>query len=237
LYIAWYILWYISRYQFFSHNRQDCVCLVAPYPYGPRTADQFNVKTDMDLSGEGLLWYARPQLFFNCTVAPVGQLECKARHTELSLVFFSTFEPIKLTPNSVMQRNGVPMFFDSASSTNLPSLYICRAENVLGRVPLMPCYISGNTHPTLPHRFGDRAGATADSSVGRGNGSRLYELNLWMWRYGRGQPRKITVEEAEQRRRERLTDARKRAVQTLKRRREERGTVQAAVDKDAVGDE
>ena len=125
------------------------------------------------------------------------------------------------------------MFFYSTSSTNLPSLYICRAETVLGRVPLMPCYIRGNTHPTLPHCFGDRAGATADSSVGRGNGSRHYELNLRMLRYGRGQPSKITVEEAEQRRRERLTEARKRAVQTLKRRREERGTV----DKDAVGDE
>ena len=97
-------------------------------------------------------------------------------HTELSLVFFSTFEPI-------------------------------------------------------------RAGATADSSVGRGNGSRLYELNLWMWRYGRGQPRKVTVAEAEQRRKERLTEARKRAVQTLKRRREERGTRGGAGDKDAVGDE
>ena len=158
-------------YLIFPYNWQDCVCLVAPYPYGPSTKDQFNVKTDMDLIGDGLLWYARPQLFFNCTVAPVGQLARKARHTELSLVFFSTFEPIKLTPNSVMQRNGVPMFFDSASSTNLPSLYICRAENVLGRVPLMPCYIGGNSHPTLPHRFGNQAGATADSSVDRGNGT------------------------------------------------------------------
>jgi hypothetical protein len=70
---------------------------VAQYPYSPRTADQFNVKTDMDLSGEGLLWYAWPQLFFNCTVAPVRQLECKARQTELSLVFFSTFEPLEAT--------------------------------------------------------------------------------------------------------------------------------------------
>jgi hypothetical protein len=158
------------------------VCLVAPYQYGPKTTDRFNGKADMDLSGEGLLWSrypspraARPQLFFNCNVAPVGQLERKARHTQLSvrLVFFSTFEPIRLKPNSVMQSNGVPMFFDSASSTNLPSLYICRAEKVLGHVPLMPCYIC------------NWDGATADSSVGRGNGSRLCELSLWMWRYGR----------------------------------------------------
>jgi hypothetical protein len=58
-----------------------------------------------------------------------------------------------------------------------------------------------------------------------------------MWCYGRGQVFKITAEEAEQRRRERLTEAHKRAVQTLKGRREERGTGEAAVDKDSVGDE
>jgi hypothetical protein len=92
------------------------------------------------------------------------------------------FKMIKLTPNSVMQRNGVPVFFDFASSTNLPSLYICKPENVLGRVPLMPFHIGGNAHLTLPHRFGNRAGATADSSVGRGNRSRFYQnLDVALW--------------------------------------------------------
>jgi hypothetical protein len=97
------------------------------------------------------------------------------------------------------------------------------------------------THITLPKRFGNRAGATADSSVGRGNRSRLYELSLWMWHYGWG-PRKVTVTvaQAEQRLREGLTGSRKRrAVQTLKRRQEERGTGArgGARDMDAVGDE
>ena len=200
---------------------QDCVCLIAPYPNNPDPADQFDFATDMDLSGQGLLWYARPQLFFNCTVARTGRLRDTASHRQLALVFFSTFEPINLPIDSVMKREGVPMFFDSASSTNLPSLYLCRAENVLGRVPLMPCFVGGNSTPTLPHRFGNRQGAVADTSAGRGNGSRLYELNLWMWRYGRGQPRHVTVEESEKRRKERTKDARRRAAETLKRRREE----------------
>jgi hypothetical protein len=73
----------------------------------------------------------------------------------------------------------------------------------------MPCYIGSNTHPYLPHCLGNWAGATADSNVGIGNGIRLYELNLWMWHYGRGQPSKFTVAEAEQSRRERLTDCSK----------------------------
>ena len=107
----------------------------------------------MDLSGEGLLWYARPQLFFYCTVAPTGRLRDTGRHRQLALVFFSTFEPITLPIDSIMKREGVPMFYDSASSTNLPSLYLCRAENVLGRVPMMPCFVAGNSTPTLPHLF------------------------------------------------------------------------------------
>jgi hypothetical protein len=32
------------------------------------------------------------------------------------------------------------MFYDRASSTDLPSLYLCRAESVLGRVPMMQCF-------------------------------------------------------------------------------------------------
>ena len=151
---------------------QDCVCLIAPNPNNPDPADQFDFATDMDLSGQGLLWYARPQLFFNCTVASTGSLRDTASHRQLALVFFSTFKPINLLIDSVMKREGGPMFYDSASSTNLPSLYLCRAENVLGRVPLMPCCVGGNSTPTLPHRFGNSQGAVAETSAGRGNGSR-----------------------------------------------------------------
>ena len=77
--------------------------------------------------------------------------------------------------------------------------------------------------PTLPYEIGDRDGAVANTSAGRGNGSRLYELNLWMWRYGRGHPRKVSVGDAEFRRRERAAGQRQRAAATMKRRREERG--------------
>ena len=48
-----------------------------------------------------------------------------------------------------MQRNGVPMLYDSASIRNYPSLYICPVSNILGRVPLIPCFVAGNKHPTL----------------------------------------------------------------------------------------
>ena len=59
----------------------------------------------------------------------------------------------------------------------------------------------------------------ADSRNGAGNGSRLYEVNIWMWRYGRGQPRRVTVAEAELQRKAAISDARRRAADTMKRRR------------------
>ena len=71
------------------------------------------------------------QLFFLCTVCPTGSLQTPCKHKELDLVFCSTFKPITLTPGAVTQRNEVPMLHDTASSFNLPSLYICLASNVL----------------------------------------------------------------------------------------------------------
>ena len=74
----------------------------------------------------------------------------------------------------------------SASNAHLPYLYICLVANVLGRAPLIPCFLGCNRHPTIPHSFKDdrRLGhASADTQRDRGNGSRLYEVHIWMWRY------------------------------------------------------
>ena len=120
------------------------------------------------------------------------------------------------------------MLYNTASSINFPSLYLCLARNVLGRVPLTPCFdvlgrvpltpcfVRGNRTPTLPHSFGKHQGAVADNRNVVGNGSRLYEVNIWMWRFGpgRGQPRRVTVAEAELQRKAAISDARRRAAGT-----------------------
>jgi hypothetical protein len=147
-------------------------------------------------------------------------------HKEVSLVYFSTFEPIDqfdLTPDSIMQRARVPMLYDSDSGSNqrLPCLYICPVANVLGRAPLILCFIGGNRHPTIPFHFKDdrRIGhGSADTQRDRGNGSRLYEVNIWMWCYCRGRPQMVSIAEAERIRAERLSESRARAAETRKRR-------------------
>ena len=158
-------------------SQQDCVCLVAPQPYNQSPVEGFDLNSDMELTGGGLLWYARPQLFFNLLFAPLALWFAKAtgtvwQHKELALVIVSSFEPSTVTPNAVMQRNGVPMFYNTASSSKLPALYICWAKNVLGRVlePLIPCFVDRNRTPTLPQHFGGCQGVATDSSKGAGNG-------------------------------------------------------------------
>ena len=150
-------------------------------PYNPAPEESFDFRSDMDLSCNCFLLYAVPQLYFRCTVCPTGSLYHPRQHKEFALVFFSTFEPIKLTPNAVMQRNGVPMFYYTSSCSNLPSLNICLDRNVLGKMPLMPCFMQGNRSPTLLHSFGNRQVEVADSRNVAGNGSRLYELNIYIW--------------------------------------------------------
>ncbi len=69
---------------------------------------QWQGETDFDLQGDILVWYARPQLFFKCTLYAKGP-GFSASHKEVSLVYISTFEPINLNPDSIMQLAGVPM--------------------------------------------------------------------------------------------------------------------------------
>ena len=79
------------------------LCLVAPYPFRLEPLADFDPLTDFDMTGGDDVWFARPQLFFSCSLCPTGQMEDKASHVEVSLVFFSTFEPISLTPDSCRQ--------------------------------------------------------------------------------------------------------------------------------------
>jgi hypothetical protein len=142
----------------------------------------------------GMRAIARPLLFFTCTLCPNGLMGDTTSHKDVSLVFFNTFEPISLTLDSCMQRKGVPMLYERAAS-QVPSLYVCPVENVLGRVPLIPCYLSGKSMNTIPHccRGKIPREAAADSRPNSWTGGRLFEINMWMWRYGRTFPRQISV--------------------------------------------
>ena len=118
---------------------QDTLCLVAPYPFRVEPLEDFDPLSDFDMTGNDDVWYARPQFFFWCTLCPTGQMgDSRGSHREVSLVFFSTFEPIDLGRDSVLQRNGIPMLYERAAS-QLPTLHVpsgkcswpCSADAVL----------------------------------------------------------------------------------------------------------
>jgi hypothetical protein len=81
-----------------------------PIPF-PEPLDEFNVTSDFDITGAGDVLFARQQLLFKCTLCSTGEMGNTRRHKEFSLIFFSTFEPISLTPASCMQQKGVPMLY------------------------------------------------------------------------------------------------------------------------------
>ena len=100
-----YRIRYRIRYIFSSPPlMQDTLCLVAPYPFRLEPLEDFDPLSDFDMTGGDDVWYARPQLFFSCTLCPTGQMGDRGSHREVSLVFFSTFEPIDLGRDSVLQR-------------------------------------------------------------------------------------------------------------------------------------
>jgi hypothetical protein len=87
-------------------------------------------------------------------------------------------------------------------------LYVAHARNMAGRIPLMPCFLVGNTTPTIPHKYRkDRnscfpagcADTAADDSLADGRRcSNVYEVNPWLWQqFGRGKPSlgSLTIEQ------------------------------------------
>ncbi len=68
-------------------------------------------------------------------------------------MYFSTFEPIELMPNGIVQRAGVPMLYDSASNRACPASTSARRRTCRGAslIPWHPCFIGSNLRPTILH--------------------------------------------------------------------------------------
>ncbi len=81
-----------------------------------------------------------------------------------------------------------------------------------------------NSVNTIPHCFRGKIPreAAADSRPDNGTGSRLFEINMWMWRYGRTFPRQISVDpsQAVEFRKKRVQESRARGAETRRRRRD-----------------
>ena len=107
-----------------------------------------------------------------------------------------------------------------------PCLYVAPAANMVGRVPLMPLFLAGNSTPTIPHKYSQhkRSGfpvGTCDTAAADGRrGSDVYEVNPWLWQFGRGKPRLggLAVEQTMVRKSAVADERHKKAVETKRRR-------------------
>ena len=104
------------------------------------------------------------------------------------LGFFSTFEVLNLPIKGPMEVARVVKLYE-------PPPTVCGSypdsQNMVGRVPLIPYFLAGNSTPTIPHMLGKRRDSSfpfgcADSvAVDGRRGSNVHEVNLWLWQFGR----------------------------------------------------
>ena len=105
-----------------------------------------------------------------------------------NLVFFSTFEELKLPIRGPMEDAGVVKLYEPSPT---PCLYVAPAENMVGRVPLIPLFLAGNPTPTIPHVYSKRKesgfplGCADAAALDGRRGSNVYEVNPWLWQFGR----------------------------------------------------
>ena len=219
--------------------------VVPPYPYC--------IEEDRHAVPLEDCWYARRQLFFKCYLRPKHGRQPRSSRYKAGpgiyyyilvyggkkvnllipddllheLVFFSTFEELNLPIKGPMEDSGVIKLYEPSPT---PCLYVAPAENMVGRVPLMPLFLAGNSTPTIPHLYskhkdtGFPMGCADAAAVDGRRGSNIYEVNPWLWQFGRGKPRLggLSVEETQERMQAASSEPNLRAAETRRCRKADR---------------
>jgi hypothetical protein len=126
----------------------------SPYPHyiGDGGAD-YDVASS--ISDPDSMWIVRPQLFFKCTLRPInaskhGYYNRCPEDIPLDMVFFSAFEDLRLQTTGMMESNGVRLLCEPSP---VPTLYGGRVEDLLGQVPLFPCFLDDNATAAIPYKY------------------------------------------------------------------------------------
>ncbi len=111
-------------------------------------------------------------------------------------VFFNTFEELKLPIKGPIEDAGVIKLYEPSPT---PCLNVAPVEYISGRVPLIPLFLAGSSTLTTPHvtnlvynkrRDSGFPMGCADSAMVDGRrSSDVYEVNPWLWQFGRSRPR------------------------------------------------
>ena len=198
--------------------------MVPPFPYWRDDPDNFDLEKNKDE-----IMFGRPELLGMITLRPIGATPADNADIDVPIVFFSAFERLELTPNKPMQRMlNITQIYEPGPWPSLdPIMHVGLLRNVLGRAPLVPLFLQGNSTATIPHglrslRSQQFPHGRADTQPDKGDGSRIYEVNTWLWEFGRGMPRRMSVASAERLRHAMKADASAKSWATRKRNREMR---------------
>ena len=101
---------------------------------------------------------------------------------------------------------------------------------MVGRVPLIQLLLAGNSTPTIPHQYSQhkRTGfpvGSCDTAAADGRrGSNVYEVNPWLWQFGRGKPRLggLSVEKTDAKKQDAQKERLMRGAETRRRRKADR---------------
>ena len=110
----------------------------------------------------------------------------------LDLIVFSPFEELRLRTAGIMESKRIHRVYEPLP---VPTLYVGRVEDLLSRVPLIPCFLDGNATSTIPHKYSSRqkdafqCGCADGAGPNSRRGRHVYEINTWLWNFGRPQPR------------------------------------------------
>ena len=205
------------------YGAQDCLATIPPYQHfiGDSGAD-YNVAAS--ISDPDSMWSVRPQLFFSCTLRPLHAPKHDSYNScpeeiPLDLVFFSAFEDLRLRTTGATESNRIRKLYEPSP---VPTLYVGRAEDLLGLVPLFQCFLNGNTTSTIPYKYAARQKQAFEFGCADGQGpasrrgSHVYEINTWLWNFGRPQPRVggLSVAKTERIRRQSRSETSRRAWET-----------------------
>ncbi len=132
-------------------------------------------------------WYAQPQLFFTCHLHPIsgrlpknGLFKICPDDQLYHLVFFNTFEELKLPMKGPMEEAGVINLYEC------PLLHVSmwlQSRTLLAEPPLFPLFLAGNSTLTVPHCYskckdsGFPMGCADSAAVDGRRGSNVYEVN------------------------------------------------------------
>ena len=61
-----------------------------------------------------------------------------------------------------MEDAGVVKLYEPSPT---PCLYVANAENMVGRIHLIPCFLDGNATPTMPHKYSKNKSACFPADV------------------------------------------------------------------------